>query len=66
MTQHAADCCAPHPANAARLAISGATPAERTARPHRRETAEKADLLVTGSLITLDDAAPRAEAMAIA
>ena len=66
MTQHAADCCAPHPANAARLAISGATPAERTARPHRREPAEKADLLVTGSLITLDDAAPRAEAMAIA
>ena len=66
MPEHTADCCAPHPANAARLSISGVTPAERTARPHRRESAQKADLIVTGSLITLDDAAPRAEAMAIA
>lgn len=68
MAEHrpAADCCAPHPANAARLTLDGVAPADRAARPQRREHAEKADLLVTGSLITLDDAAPRAEAMAIA
>ena len=62
----ATDCCAPHPANAARLTLDGVAPADRAARPQRREHAEKADLLVTGALITLDDAAPRAEAMAIA
>ena len=66
MTDHTADCCAPHPANAARMSIDGVTPADRAAHPHRRESAAKADLLVAGSLITMDDAAPRAEAMAIA
>ena len=63
---HTAGCCEPHPANAARASFAGAAPAERTASPQRRESAEKAELLVTGSLITMDDTAPRAEAMAIA
>ena len=66
MTDHAADCCAPHPANAARVSIDGVTPADRTAHPHRRESPAKADLLVTGSLITMDDTVPTAEAMAVA
>lgn len=66
MTEHPADCCAPHPANAARVSLPGVTPADRTPHPQRRENPSKAELLVTGSLITLDDAAPRAEAMAIA
>ena len=61
-----AGCCEPHPANAARASFAGAAPAERTASPQRRESAEKAELLVTGSLITMDEAAPRAEAMAVA
>lgn len=60
------DCCSPHPANAARVSVSGVAPASRTAQPHRREKADKAELLVTGSLITMDDAQPRAEAMAVA
>ena len=63
---HAAGCCAPHPANAARLTLTGVSPADRAAQPHRREGAGKADLLVTGSLITMDEAQPKAEAMAIA
>ena len=42
-----------------------AKPAERAARPHRRENASKAELLVTGSLITIDGAQPKAEAMAV-
>ena len=66
MTDHTADCCAPHPANAARVAIDGVTPAERTAHPHRRGDATTAELLVVGSLITMDDAMPHAEAMAVA
>ena len=68
MSDHSdtAGCCEPHPANAARASFAGAAPAERTASPQRRESAEKAELLVTGSLITMDDTAPRAEAMAIA
>jgi predicted amidohydrolase YtcJ len=65
MTEHAADCCAPHPANAARLSLDGVAPADRAAQPRRTETAGTAELLVTGSLITLDDARPRAEAMAV-
>ena len=63
---HTADCCAPHPANAARVSLTGVTPAERTAHPNRRENATKAELLVTGRLITMDDARPAAEAMAVA
>ena len=63
---HTAGCCQPHPANAARASFAGVAPAERTASPHRRESAEKAELLVTGSLITMDDTAPRAQAMAVA
>ena len=63
---HAAGCCAPHPANAARVTLTGIHPTDRTASPIRRETATRAELLVTGSLVTLDDAQPRAEAMAIA
>ncbi|WP_293306491.1 amidohydrolase [Mycolicibacterium sp.] len=59
------DCCAPNPANAARVSISGVASAERAAMPQRQESAEKAELLVTGSLITLDDSQPRAEAMAV-
>ena len=66
MTTHPADCCAPHPANAARMSLTGVPAADRTAHPHRRESADKAELLVTGSLVTLDDAQPKAEAMAIA
>lgn len=63
---HTADCCAPHPANAARVAIDGVASADRAAHPHRRSSGQKADLVVTGSLITMDDTRPRAEAMAIA
>lgn len=66
MTQHPSDCCAPHPANSARVSLDGVAPADRTAHPHRRENTAKAELLVTGSLVTLDDTQPRAEAMAIA
>ncbi len=61
-----ADCCAPGPVHAARVSIAGVAPADRTAQPQRRHPADKADLLVTGSLITMDDAHPRAEAMAVA
>jgi len=61
-----ADCCAPGPVHAARVSIAGVAPADRTVRPRKRHAADKADLLVTGSLITMDDAHPRAEAMAIA
>ena len=63
---HAADCCSPHPVNAARVSLTGVAPATRIASPPRRETSSTAELLVTGSLITMDDAMPRAEAMAIA
>ena len=63
---HSAGCCEPHPANAARVTIDGVTPAERVARPRQHGSAAKAELLVTGSLLTLDDAQPRAEAMAVA
>ena len=66
MPEPAADCCAPHPANAARVSLTGIPPAARTAGPPRRENADKAELLVTGSLVTMDDALPRAEAMAVA
>ena len=66
MTNHTAGCCEPHPANAARVSIDGVSSAERTAHPHRRDNATTADLLVTGSLITMDDTAPTAEAMAVA
>lgn len=66
MTDHVAGCCAPHPGNAARVSLDGVTSADRTAHPHRRESTANADLLVTGSLITMDDVLPRAEAMAIA
>jgi predicted amidohydrolase YtcJ len=62
---HTAGCCDPHPANAARASFSGVAAAERTASPRRRENADKAELLVTGALITMDDTAPRAEAMAV-
>lgn len=67
MTEHpsTADCCAPHPANVARVSLSGVEPAQHAVRPQRGESATKADLLVTGSLITLDEAQPRSEAMAI-
>ncbi len=65
MSDHTAGCCEPHPANAARASFTGVSPAERSASPRRHENAEKAELLVTGSLITMDDAAPRAEAMAV-
>lgn len=63
---HSGDCCSPHPVDKARVTLAGVAPAERTARPQHRETADKADLLVTGSLITMDESTPRAEAMAIA
>jgi predicted amidohydrolase YtcJ len=66
MTDSAAGCCAPHPANAARVSLDGVAPAERTAVPQRRENAAKAELLITGSLVTVDDHQPRAEAMAVA
>jgi predicted amidohydrolase YtcJ len=66
MPDHPAGCCEPHPANTARASFGGVTPAERTANPRRRETGGAADLLVTGSLITMDDSAPRAQAMAVA
>ncbi len=66
MTDQApADCCAPHPANAARVDLAGIQPAARTATPTRRENSGAAELLVTGSLVTMNDAMPRAEAMAI-
>ena len=62
----AAGCCQPHPANAARLTLDGVASADRTAHPVGRQATATADLLVTGLLITMDDTAPRAEAMAIA
>ena len=60
MTEHAADCCAPHPGNAARVDLAGVAPAARTATPPRRESGSAAEFLVTGSLITMNDAMPRA------
>jgi predicted amidohydrolase YtcJ len=63
---HITGCCTPHPANAARVSLTGVTAAERTVHPRRSGTADKAELLVTGSLITVDDSRPRAEAMAVA
>lgn len=65
-TPHTADCCAPHPANAARVSLDGVAAADRTAHPRRGDKAAKAELLVTGSLLTMDPAQPRAEAMAVA
>jgi len=62
----AAECCAPSPANAARVNIAGVGPADRTARERRSRGVDTADLLIAGSIVTMDDAAPRAEAMAIA
>lgn len=64
--RHTAGCCEPHPANAARVSLTGVAPAERGVTRQRREGAQKADLLVAGSLITMADDQPRAEAMAIA
>ena len=61
-----AGCCAPHPAHAARVSIDTVAPGDRTVSPHRRPGPGKADLLVTGSVITLDEERPRAEAIAIA
>lgn len=66
MPEHPAGCCEPHPANTARVSLEGVASAGRAARPSRREAADRAELLVTGSLITMDDESPRAEAMAIA
>ena len=68
MTEHpnAAGCCAPHPANTARVSLGGVAPAHRAVQPLRSESASKADLLVAGALITMDDAQPTAEAMAVA
>jgi len=66
MTEHSTDCCAPHPGNAARVDLAGVSPAARIATAPRRESSSAAELLVTGSLITMNDAMPRAEAMAIA
>jgi len=66
MTEHSTDCCAPHPGNAARVDLAGVAPAARIATAPRRESSSAAELLVTGSLITMNDAMPRAEAMAIA
>lgn len=63
---HAAGCCAPHPANSARVSLDGVSAAPRAVHPRRRGNATKADLLVTGSLLTMDDAQPTAEAMAVA
>jgi len=66
MTEHSTDCCAPHPGNAARVDLADVAPAARIATAPRRESSSAAELLVTGSLITMNDAMPRAEAMAIA
>ena len=63
---HITGCCTPHPANAARVSLTGVRAAERAVHPHRTGAADKAELLVTGSLITMDDSRPRAEAMAVA
>jgi predicted amidohydrolase YtcJ len=62
----AAGCCAPHPANAARVSLDGVAAAPRAVQPRRGGNAGKADLLVTGSLLTMDEAQPTAEAMAVA
>lgn len=66
MSEQSGDCCAPHPADAARVSVEGVAPAERTAKPQHRENSHSAELLVTGSLITMDEGVPRAEAMAVA
>ncbi len=68
MTAHsnAGGCCAPHPANAARVSLEGVAPADRSVHPQHRGVTGKAELLVTGSLVTLDENLPRAEAMAVA
>ena len=55
---HSAGCCAPHPANAARVAIDGVAPAARSAQSQLPISADKAELLVTGSLITMDPSQP--------
>jgi hypothetical protein len=62
----AAGCCAPHPANAARVSLDGVAAAPRAVQPRRGGNTGKADLLVTGSLRTMDEAQPTAEAMAVA
>jgi predicted amidohydrolase YtcJ len=62
----AAGCCAPHPANTARVSLEGVASAPRAVQPPRSENASKADLLVTGSLLTMDEAQPSVEAMAVA
>ncbi len=46
--------------------VDGVASADRTATRTAAKAADKADLLVTGSLITMDDTRPRAEAMAVA
>ncbi len=61
-----AGCCTPHPANAARVSLAGVEPARHGVHPPRSENASKADLLVAGSLRTMDEAQPTAEAMAVA
>ena len=67
---HHAGCCAPHPVHAERVQLDGLSAADRTAtaRHHGKGPAgagAKADLLLTGSLLTMDDANPRAEAVAV-
>ena len=64
--RHTAGCCEPHPANTARVSLDGVAPAGRAVSGQRRNDAQKAELLVVGSLVTMDDARPRAEAMAVA
>ena len=63
---HAAGCCGSHPVNTARVALDGVAPAARGVQPQHRESADKAELLVVGSVITMNEAQPRAEAVAVA
>ena len=67
---HHAGCCTPHPVHAERAQLDDLAPADRTAtaRHHGKGPAAadaKADLLLTGSLLTMDEANPRAEAVAV-
>ena len=67
LTMHRSGCCAPSPVHATRLDLSGVAPADRARQPRRgTPSVDKAELLVTGPIVTMDETRPRAEAVAVA